>query len=688
MSQQNAFQISINPTVLLVAALLLAMLFGNRWRDSTPTISEAPVAEDGSREDRVRDLAAGKRTSSDQTSRPSRSQLAENNQAEKNVAEDGGNQRYGAIVHDDWTEPQRLPYGRLIEDAQPIQLDIDREDKWISPPANARRQRKANYGMAQEPIAPPSSSPFPVAGTHPSGSLVSLPAEQGVGGRDKPSVSLSAPVLSAPVANVQRDGEWSPAPDNRETRPVAMGRLPRLPNSTTSERVEAEQVSTPRGERLVTQRDTFRADAVGSRQEETSVESERATETPYNEEPADEARKRRLPPLIPPQTKLESRQDVDGRPQTASTYPARQEQVELTDEQTTSPSTAIDWEQLAEQERRQLALQASPAPLDPQAVHSSEITATRHLEAAMQFANHRALAAANAELETALRTIAAGADSSNVTPIQVDRLASAMRALKEAEDFLPGSPTVQHGHSAKQIASRHRTEVVSKLERPVAATEAVELYFVYAQQAMLHAVGHSRLSSAVLYQLGKVYTESQGTSVVVTRAPAARATLFHETALRIDPANYLAANELAVLLAKAGQWERAKRYLLHSLSIQPLPEAWYNLAKVHDQLGEAGLAARARREYELMSGVTSAPSQAAVQWVRPEQFETAAAPVPPPKTPTATPPSGAPTNTLPTSPYTTPQYTTPQYTTPHYTTPPAPSNRVGGTRWSPRGSTR
>ena len=67
----------------------------------------------------------------------------------------------------------------------------------------------------------------------------------------------------------------------------------------------------------------------------------------------------------------------------------------------------------------------------------------KHLDAAIQFASHRALAAANAELESALRTIAAGADASNTIPIRVNQLSAAMRALVEAEDFLPGSAAIQ-----------------------------------------------------------------------------------------------------------------------------------------------------------------------------------------------------------------------------------------------------
>jgi len=334
--------------------------------------------------------------------------------------------------------------------------------------------------------------------------------------------------------------------------------------------------------------------------------------------------------------------------QTAVAAPPRRDHIEVASPRSSmdEESTAIDWQAMdreaasvaakraaierAAAERSAATKFAAAAPLNAQAVRSSELMSGKHLDAAIQFASHRALAAANAELESALRTIAAGADASNTIPIRVNQLSAAMRALVEAEDFLPGSAAIQSGQSARGIAERHRTSVVRMQNREVSATDAVQVYFAFAQQSLLESVGHSRLSSEILYQLGKVCTESRGTSVVVTRAPSARATLFHETALRIDPSNYRSANELAVLLAKAGQWQQAKNYLMHSLSARQLPEAWFNLAKVHDQLGETGLAQRARHEYQLMAGQSAAPNQAAIQWVPPQQFDSAAAPSRPP----------------------------------------------------------
>lgn len=630
MVQQSSFHVPINPTVLLVTVLVLAMVFGNRWRQTPPSVDEDEVA------DRIEDDAPAGRPQGD------------------NDGED--DHRYPQLDDQSPSEPQRLHYGHLIGDAHPIENsslandDTSRRDNgWITPPR--KRPMALSGSNSASTIRPPGEDSergfdegdgrgnYSAADTYKEqrpiqgpGSLVSLPSV------DQPTARLSAPRTD----NAPQGVNWRPAESIPPGRSVPIGRLPQLPNST-------ESVATPDGTRQLTEPVSDRKSEKGSHDSGSQKSgSENSIESGIE--------KTGLPPLIPPQTMYD--ESPDWRPvslQTAAPAPPRREQVAVESAQSSqadafseAASTEIDWDALdrasevarAESTQRRAQVQAqrsTRAPLNPQAVRSSEATASRHLSAAAQFASHRALAAANVELESALRTLAAGADASNEKPVQVNQLGAAMRALTEAEDFLPGSAATQSGQSAREIALRHRTSVVRLQDRDIPATDAVEIYFSFAQQSILNSVGHSRLSSEILYQLGKVYTESHGTSVVVTRAPAARATLFHETALRIDPANYKSANELAVLLAKVGQWQSAKSYLLHSLSVKQLPEAWINLAKVHEHLGETGLAQRARHEYQLLAQHPTATTQAAVQWVAPQQFDAAAAPSPPPVAPTGLP---------------------------------------------------
>jgi uncharacterized protein HemY len=99
--------------------------------------------------------------------------------------------------------------------------------------------------------------------------------------------------------------------------------------------------------------------------------------------------------------------------------------------------------------------------------------------------------------------------------------------------------------------------------------------------------------------------------------------VFYQAALAVDPGNFLAANELGVLLARYGQWQDARRALLASLSIQPHAEGWHNLAIVHRRLGEIELARLAENERQLLVGKPGPRKPAGgpeIQWHEPQQF--------------------------------------------------------------------
>ena len=106
-----------------------------------------------------------------------------------------------------------------------------------------------------------------------------------------------------------------------------------------------------------------------------------------------------------------------------------------------------------------------------------------------------------------------------------------------------------------------------------------------------------------------------------------QAMVFHQIATSIDPANYRAANELGVLLARFGQLPEARAVLQQSVATHPLPEAWHNLMVVHQRLGEHDLAQCARNELALAQRPSGAGSpnvgvsaQPVVQWVDPPTF--------------------------------------------------------------------
>jgi len=103
--------------------------------------------------------------------------------------------------------------------------------------------------------------------------------------------------------------------------------------------------------------------------------------------------------------------------------------------------------------------------------------------------------------------------------------------------------------------------------------------------------------------------------------------VFYQAALLVHPQNFMAANDLGVLLAQCGHYADARALLEHSLALRPQPTGWRNLAMVYRQLGQAALAERAARQAMLlrqteMAGQPGASAWAndRVQWVDPRMF--------------------------------------------------------------------
>jgi tetratricopeptide (TPR) repeat protein len=108
-----------------------------------------------------------------------------------------------------------------------------------------------------------------------------------------------------------------------------------------------------------------------------------------------------------------------------------------------------------------------------------------------------------------------------------------------------------------------------------------------------------------------------------------KAIVFYQAALLVDPRNFMAANELGVLLANYGKYDQAMAAFVQSLKVSPQPVTWQNLAVVHAQLGQTELAQRAMREAALAArrGVDQAPGPLGlsvkpydIQWVDPGTF--------------------------------------------------------------------
>jgi hypothetical protein len=250
--------------------------------------------------------------------------------------------------------------------------------------------------------------------------------------------------------------------------------------------------------------------------------------------------------------------------------------------------------------------------------------ADSHVGRAQRLAERGALYTARAELRQALRLSAAALDAQRNTSAHVRALNNGLRALSEAEDFLAAARAVGgSARSIETIVQSHQTTVLhgEPLEE-LAPSRAIERYLSYAQEQLAAAAGDLQPAASALYALGKL---EMSAATDIGSLESARAAVYLQAALIVNPQHALAANELGVLFARHGRLGEAKAALAHTLRIASLPAAWRNLSIVHRGLGEMDLAGQAERQWqETISAQSQAgaaiPGAPAIQWVDPATF--------------------------------------------------------------------
>lgn len=237
--------------------------------------------------------------------------------------------------------------------------------------------------------------------------------------------------------------------------------------------------------------------------------------------------------------------------------------------------------------------------------------------------------AARKQLEQALLITARALDAYEQGDRHSTMIAHAWRALEEASEFTAEHAPHEAAVSVPHLVEVHRTPILkSEHLSNMSSVVAAQRYYGYAQEQLAAAVAGVPAASGALYGLGKLEGELANDKKQNEQRHTAQAMVFHQAALLVDSRNYLAGNELGVLLARAGAWTAARDVLTQSVMLKSDPSAWHNLAIVHDNLGESQLADLARTEWqlalkrqgELSNGDTT------VTWVAPEQFNGPAVP--------------------------------------------------------------
>ncbi len=215
-------------------------------------------------------------------------------------------------------------------------------------------------------------------------------------------------------------------------------------------------------------------------------------------------------------------------------------------------------------------------------------------------AQRGAMYSARADIVQAERLITQALDAMSGSDEHSQAMSAANIALEEADDFLLRSGDATGEVDVRKIVEAHRTPILrgdsAATMAPIAALQA---YYGYAQKQLIKASGGLPVASEAFYWHGKICATMVDTSAGNNTSNNARAMVFHQAALEVDPKHYLAANELGVLMARFGQLQEAKKMLIHSVTIRSNADGWHNLAVVHTRLGETELARKADYERSL-----------------------------------------------------------------------------------------
>jgi tetratricopeptide (TPR) repeat protein len=236
---------------------------------------------------------------------------------------------------------------------------------------------------------------------------------------------------------------------------------------------------------------------------------------------------------------------------------------------------------------------------------------------------------ARAEFQSALELVVAAADAAEGTSARTRAAREAQTALREAADFVPRSGTRSGRIDVAHLVAGHQSKVIdSQSAGSWTAAAAHEAYLAFARRRLADAGAGQRAASVALHGLGKVHAamSSDDREAVDSRK---KARTFYEAALEVGPDNFIAVNDLAVLLAEEGDLERGRAALESGLRITRQPAMLQNLATVYRRLGRPDIAEQLRVEAARLERYATAnrgellPTYD-VRWLDPQAFASTA----------------------------------------------------------------
>ncbi len=254
---------------------------------------------------------------------------------------------------------------------------------------------------------------------------------------------------------------------------------------------------------------------------------------------------------------------------------------------------------------------ASPTRVRPHRRPASSILVARraeeHIRYALVLAERGAAYSAQAEFIQVLRLVSQTLDQENGTQVYGRAMVAGLRALREADDFASRSSDPADVVNLAHCITAHRTPVLKGVDTTeITPMDALQEYHTFASQQLASAGGREPAASMALYGLARLQSVLDVGSGPRRSTAETNAIALHQAALAVDQHNYMAANELAVLLARYGQMESAQMLLQHSLSICESSETWHNLAVLYQERGASKAARWARRRGQIYAASQSA----------------------------------------------------------------------------------
>ena len=249
--------------------------------------------------------------------------------------------------------------------------------------------------------------------------------------------------------------------------------------------------------------------------------------------------------------------------------------------------------------------------------------ATKKIRQGYAMANRGALYSARQEFIEVLRMISRAKDAKHGSARRTLALAAGLRALEEAEDFVPAGTQLEAELDLRVICASHRTPIGRQMQLAnVLPQQMMDRYFRYAQLKLAGSVAGEPTGSMALHALGKLAIQLGQVKPEKHRLAQRRAIAFQQAALLAHNQNYLAAHELGVLLAESGHFAEAEHLLQQVAAREPNAIVYQNLARVQQKLGHARQAAATRSQARLLAqrGATGARG---IEWVPPGTFSRA-----------------------------------------------------------------